>query len=403
MWMWAALLLIIVILAIVGVIYLTKRFHGFSFIIKIGKKNNTVSWLLSLLPTILIFAVFIIFSNVYAAVIVFLHLMIFWVICDFVGFVIRKCVAGSNSESKVQESDEVSEKDANDKNSSDKKSNDGKTNSKSGRKNYEGAIAIIITIIYMSIGWYNAHHVRETDYTFTTTKNLGRESLRVVEIADSHLGITLDGKKFSNEMKKIQKLNPDVVVVAGDFVDDDSYKKDMVEYCKALGELKTTYGVYFIFGNHDKGYGNYRDFTTQDLREELEKNHVVILEDESVLIDDEFYIIGRQDRTEEGRMDMVNLTKDLDTSKYMILLDHQPNDYDNEASYVDLVLSGHTHGGHIFPAGLIGLWMKANDRVYGTEVRKNTRFVVTSGISGWAIPFKTGTFSEFVVIDIKGE
>ena len=85
----------------------------------------------------------------------------------------------------------------------------------------------------------------------------------------------------------------------------------------------------------------------------------------------------------------------------MIMLDHQPNDYAaEEASGVDLVLSGHTHGGHIFPAGLLGVWMGANDKTYGYERRGGTDFFVTSGISGWVIPFKTGCISEYVVIDI---
>ena len=99
---------------------------------------------------------------------------------------------------------------------------------------------------------------------------------------------------------------------------------------------------------------------------------------------------------------MSDLTAGLDKSKYMIVLDHQPNDYEAEAiEGSDLVLSGHTHGGHLFPAGQIGKLMGANDRVYGTERRGTTDFIVTSGISGWAIPFKTGTFSEFVIIDVK--
>ncbi|MBQ9188951.1 MAG: metallophosphoesterase, partial [Clostridia bacterium] len=84
-----------------------------------------------------------------------------------------------------------------------------------------------------------------------------------------------------------------------------------------------------------------------------------------------------------------------------VMLDHQPNDYAAEAAAgMDLVLSGHTHGGHIFPAGQIGLWIGANDFLYGTTRIGQTDFVVTSGISGWAIPFKTGTFSEYVVIDL---
>ena len=98
---------------------------------------------------------------------------------------------------------------------------------------------------------------------------------------------------------------------------------------------------------------------------------------------------------------MAELTEDLDRSRYLIVLDHQPNDYDAEAAAeVDLVLSGHTHGGHIFPAWIVDRLMHYNDQRYGIEWRGESCFIVTSGISGWAIPFKTGCFSEFVVIDI---
>ena len=96
------------------------------------------------------------------------------------------------------------------------------------------------------------------------------------------------------------------------------------------------------------------------------------------------------------------LMADIDDSKYVIMLDHQPNDYDAIAKAApDLVISGHTHGGHIFPAGPVGLLMGANDAVYGLETRENTSFIVTSGMSGWEIPFKTFCVSEYVVIDIQ--
>ena len=88
--------------------------------------------------------------------------------------------------------------------------------------------------------------------------------------------------------------------------------------------------------------------------------------------------------------------------KYAVILDHQPNDYKNQAeAKVDLVLSGHTHGGQLFPLNKVGEWIGANDRTYGYERRGSTDFIVTSGLSDWAIKFKTGTKSEFVVIDIK--
>ena len=73
-----------------------------------------------------------------------------------------------------------------------------------------------------------------------------------------------------------------------------------------------------------------------------------------------------------------------------------------EKKKIRIAFAGGGTGGHIFPAGPIGMLFHANDRVYGTETRENTTFVVTSGISGWGIPFKTFTISEFVVIDITG-
>ena len=78
-----------------------------------------------------------------------------------------------------------------------------------------------------------------------------------------------------------------------------------------------------------------------------------MLEDENVLIDDRFYLIGRQDASEESRAEMSELFKEIDNSKYTIVLDHQPNDYDaEEAVGADMVLSGHTHGGTAYTDNL---------------------------------------------------
>lgn len=164
--------------------------------------------------------------------------------------------------------------------------------------------------------------------------------------------------------------------------------------------MQTKYGVYFIYGNHDLGYSNYRDFNGEDLRAALEENHIQLLADENVVIDGRCSLTGRLDAYME-RADAETLAEPLGDGLYQIVLDHQPNDYaaETDAGF-DLVLSGHTHGGHIWPAGPIGLMIGVNDRIYGTETRGQTTFLVTSGISGWAIPFKTGTISEFCVIDI---
>ena len=92
------------------------------------------------------------------------------------------------------------------------------------------------------------------------------------------------------------------------------------------------------------------------------------------------------------------LLAQVSSDRYTIVLDHQPNDYANEAAAgADLVLSGHTHGGQLIPITKVGEWIGANDATYGYERRENTDFIVTSGISAWSILFKTGCKSEYVV------
>lgn len=360
---WLFIMLALGLLALAALAYLLTRFHRFSFIKALEQKSRLLSWLAALLP-LLLTGIFVLTFNVTTLIVVLLHLTAAFLLCGLAARLIRRVTKRAVS------------------------------------YNAEGAAAILLTVIYLGIGWYMGHHVFETDYRLEAAKPLKRD-YRIVEIADSHFGITQNGETFKREMRRVQALNPDAVVIVGDFVDDDSDRADMIAACKALGELETTFGVFFVYGNHDNGYYHYRNFSSAELREELEKNGVVILTDEQVLLDDCLYLIGRRDRSDASRVPMESLMEGLDPEKYAIVLDHQPNDYAAEATAgADLVLSGHTHGGHIFPAGQIGLLMGANDAIYGLKTRGDTTFIVTSGISGWAIPFKTGTFSEFVVIDL---
>lgn len=274
---------------------------------------------------------------------------------------------------------------------------------------YAGWTALLITVIALNIGWYLDHHVWQTDYTLKTNKEIS--DLKIAMFADSHIGTTFDAQGFAKHLETIQAQNPDIIVIVGDYVDDGTNRENMIASTRYLGQMKTKYGIYYVSGNHDKGYygAKHRGFSEQDLFNELKNNGITVLQDESVLIADAFYIIGRRDYSvqhEQGksRRSVEELTRNLDNSKYMIVLDHQPVEFakDVEAD-VDLVLCGHTHGGQLFPFNQVGKWIKANDLVYGHEKRNKTDFIVTSGISDWAIKFKTGTKSEFVIINIKKE
>ncbi len=261
-------------------------------------------------------------------------------------------------------------------------------------------ISIILTSLYLGIGVYNNYHVRNTYYEILTSKDIGSNNFRIIQISDSHIGTTFDGDGFRKHLEEIRNIECDIVAITGDFVDDSTKKIDMIKSIEALSLLHPKYGIYFVYGNHDKGYYNTRDFTYLDMEKEFEKYQVKVLKDEVVSINDNIYLVGRKDRSEE-RKSIAELVNNIDKNKYIIDLNHQPNDYENEKNNVDLVLSGHTHGGQMFPLGPIGVLMGANDEYYGLKKIENTNFIVNSGISDWAIDFKTGTNSEIGIIDIK--
>ena len=361
MWIYLLLLFVVFILMMISGIYIVKLTHN---ITKKYFNSKLLCWLISFIP--LLFFIPGLFIDMVNAIVVDIHLIVIVILTKLMFYIMQKIIKKNVNELIIL------------------------------------SCGVIITSLLLIHAYYLAHHVQKTDYTVYTTKDLGVDNFRIIQVSDSHLGATMDGKKFSEYMMEINKLNPDIVVVTGDFVDDDTPYKYMVDGAQGLGVLKTKYGVYFIYGNHDKGYYNKRSYTDVDIRKELKDNNVTILEDNYIEITDNIILIGRADAEVKNRVSAEDLTKKIDKNKYIIMLDHQPNDYENEIKAgVDLVLSGHTHGGQLFPLGQLGLMLGANDRIYGLEKRDNTTFIVNSGISDWAIKFKTGTIAEYSIIDIK--
>lgn len=373
--LWAILFGGMFLFAIIGVVFLIRGVRHFKFISVLAQKNRIAEWVISAVLVFGVTAVFWFAIGAMNAIIILLHLTVFWAVMELICYGIRKRRA------------------------------------KPFRRYYAGAIAILITVVYLSIGWVQDFHVWQTDYTIHTDKAVGK--LRVAMLADSHVGTTFDGKGLAKHLKRINAQKPDILVIVGDFVDEDTSKQDMLDACSVLKNVHTKYGTYYVFGNHDKGkYSNgQRGYTGEDLAAELTKNGVTVLQDENVLIDGRFDLIGRQDASEVldfggSRKSVKELTEKLDSSHFSIVLDHQPREYNEEAKAgVDLVLSGHTHGGQLIPLMQFNNLFHAggDDRIYGMENRKNTGYIVTSGISDWAIKFKTGCRSEYVIIDIEGK
>lgn len=367
--MWIIILITVLSVLILGYIWLSFAISRFG---TIRRKLPTKRWKRGLcgagIMALVMLMTYLAFDFV-NMVIIMLHLLIIWLLCDGVAFIIKRC-------------------------------------RKIGfRHYYAGISAFALTTIWLGIGWYNAHHIYRTAYQISTSKPLGMQKLRIVGLSDSHVGATFHWQEFEEYIDQINKENPDIVVIMGDFIDDDTSKEDMENSCRALSKLKTEYGVYFVYGNHDEGYWNnsYRGYSIEDLNRHLLANGVRILNDEIVPINEHIYVCGRLDKQRsQNRLSASTLMQGRGQDDYTICLDHEPNDYKAETdSKMDLVISGHTHGGQFLGLGSFGVAIGANDAYYGHERHIDTDFIVSSGIGDWAIKFKTGCISEYVVIDIE--
>lgn len=262
-------------------------------------------------------------------------------------------------------------------------------------------IGFLLTALVLILGFINMRTVRKTEYTVTTNKPLPGGSIRIAMISDVHLSTCIDGDRFMKVIDEISEFNPDMLLICGDLVDESSRMSELEKACSALKTTPVSGGIWFVFGNHDNGIYGKREISREALKCTLENAGVGILEDSAVGTDC-LTIIGRKDASDRNRADASALFEKIPDETFSILLDHQPTDYENEAGAgFDLVLSGHTHGGQMFPAGAFGMLLGANDLLYGTERRNGTTFIVSSGVSGWALPFKTGCVSEYVIIDVQ--
>lgn len=269
-----------------------------------------------------------------------------------------------------------------------------------------GIVPIILTAIILAYGYWNMNDIVEKDYKIYTNKNIREEGYRVAMISDLHYGTVMNREKLQAVCNDIEEAEPDIVVLCGDIVDEKTTVEQMKEATEILGDIKSKYGVFYIYGNHDDArYSSIPSYTKDELKNELLSNNIYVLVDESYEINDDLVIVGRDDEgfsKEEGRKSSEDLIANIDKSKFILLLDHQPSELNlNSSLGYDLQLSGHTHKGQIWPAGLISELFNFNELEYGYKKIGDYEIIVSSGISGWNYPIRTGSKSEYLIIDIE--
>ncbi|MCH5166175.1 MAG: metallophosphoesterase [Clostridiales bacterium] len=271
-----------------------------------------------------------------------------------------------------------------------------------------GIVPVIVAVAMMVFGFVNMNNIVETDYTVYTQKNIREQGYTVALIADVHFGVSVDITELKSICNDISKKNVDIVVLCGDIVDENTTASGMREVFAALGGITSNYGVFYVYGNHDRQpYTDDKTFGADQLRKTIEDSGITILSDEVYAVNDELVIVGREDRSygKTDRKSIADLISDVDRNKFILTVDHQPTEYkENGQAGTDLLLSGHTHGGQIWPANIIFDLFGLNDAVYGyTRINKTTQAIVTSGLAGWGFPVKTVAPAEYVIIKIKGK
>ena len=278
-----------------------------------------------------------------------------------------------------------------------------------------GSVVVACAVATCLYGIFNARNIKVNEYSVTVNKSCGSDKhLKAVLVADLHMGYAIGVDHITNMVEKINQQDADIVIIAGDIFDNSYDGMDDPEGIKAqLKSIKSKYGVYAVYGNHDIDekilMGFTFDWGGQQLHSEKMTNfmkecNIKLINDESVLINDEFYLVGRRDTdksgTEDGtRAEISELTKDLDKTKPIFVLSHEPDELQKTADAgADIDFSGHTHDGQLFPGNLtIGLFW---ENPCGMIKKDNMYSIVTSGVGVYGTFMRVGTDAEICSVDI---
>lgn len=264
-----------------------------------------------------------------------------------------------------------------------------------------GIVVLILVLVIVSYGAWNARHPRVNHYDISIAKQAGSlKQLHVVMVSDIHLGTIIHNGYLTTMVDSINQLKPDLILFAGDILDENIEAYNKQELTDNFKRLNAPYGVYASLGNHEYMGGN-----AEDVIKYLNDAGVKVIKDSYQEIAGCFYLVGRDDLSSARfngvkRQELKTLMQGIDQSQPIILMDHQPSQIEEaQEQGVDLQLSGHTHSGQMFPFQLVT--QRIFEKDWGFLRKNNFQLIVSSGYGTWGPPIRVGNFPEIVDITLR--
>ncbi|CAH1779401.1 unnamed protein product, partial [Owenia fusiformis] len=274
------------------------------------------------------------------------------------------------------------------------------------------SIAIVMALCLASIGIYTVSGMPKVKKVTIPLKNWPQslEGFRIVQLTDIHLGPTVGKTMLEGLILRVNELDPDLVVLTGDLT--DATVERLNGAADPLQHLHGRYGRFFVTGNHEYYTGDVDHWFRH-----LKSLDFTVLHNDCVEIrsknnpKEHFCLAGTDDREAvrfqygDHRMDLPKAVKDCEERSPIILLAHQPKSAKEALQSnpnISLVLSGHTHGGQMFPIS-IGAWL-VNPYYQGLYQYSPHQYVyVSPGTFYFGIPMRIFTSMELTEITIMSE
>jgi predicted MPP superfamily phosphohydrolase len=261
--------------------------------------------------------------------------------------------------------------------------------------NWVGGVVFIFLVILFIFGVFNAYSPVVRNFSLVIPKQIGElTQLRIAMASDMHFGRLSGIRHVRRLVREINALNPDIILLPGDIIDDDPVPFTQKKMGNVMKELSAPFGVYGVLGNHEYYGGGIPKFL-----QEMERIGITILMDQVIKINDSLYLAGRKDKTDRNRLPIDALLTDIDPSLPLIMMDHQPSEITQaQENRVDILLSGHTHRGQMAPNHLITKRIFEND--WGYLQKGQLHSIVSSGYGFWGPPLRIGSRSEIIQIQV---